>query len=146
MQVRVSGFRVRTASSGISRVIRTSGTDQVPRCSRRGSQTVTAKSLNSAMVARYSASAPAPMSSIRYCGPRVLVSLAASNRSASGAGAGVRVTAPVMQSTVRCTSCPDSSRCTSVSSAARSGWNSSSSSKVPPQGRPKRCASSAVTP
>jgi len=72
--------------------------------------------------------------------------LAPSKRSASGIEVGCSVTAPLAQSTVRCMSRPDSSWRTSSSSAVKSGWNSSSSSSVPPQGRPKRCASSAVTP
>ena len=65
MQLRASGLKAVTASSGMSVTVLTWATDQLPMYSSRGSQTVTVKPLNKAMVARYSARAPAPISSMR---------------------------------------------------------------------------------
>ena len=53
---------------------------------------------------------------------------------------------PVANTVTRCTSSPFSKRCTSSSNCAVAGSNSSSNSKVPPHGKPKRWASSAVMP
>ncbi|MNN99572.1 hypothetical protein D3C81_2192480 [compost metagenome] len=65
MQLRRSGLNSVTASSGISWVRCTPWICIEAMYSWRGSQMVTTKPLKMAMVARYSASAPAPISSMR---------------------------------------------------------------------------------
>ncbi|MNT96350.1 hypothetical protein D3C72_2384190 [compost metagenome] len=65
MQVRLSGRNARTTSSGIPTIFSTPATLQPSMYSGRGSQTATLKPLNRAMFARYSASTPAPIRSMR---------------------------------------------------------------------------------
>ena len=79
-------------------------TDQALRYSSRGSHTVTAKPLNSAMVARYSVSWPAPMSSMRYSGPKVLTNSVAVTLSSLGAALRLWLTVPSFRLTWRCIS------------------------------------------
>ena len=130
----------------MSLVSATLGTPQAPLYSSRGSQTVTAKPLNKAMVAKYSVSCPAPISSMRYSGPKVLTNCTSSMLSSVGVSLGSCETTPLANTVLRCINWPVSKDFTKPSSKAASGSNSNNNSKVPPQGRPKRCASSAVMP
>ena len=145
-QLRLSGLKLSTKSSGMSCLTVTPATDHAPLYSSRGSHTVTAKPLNSAMVAKYSVIWPAPMSSMRYSGPKVLVSCVSSICNSLGALVAARVTRPVFRWVDLCVSCPFSRNSINWLRLSAFGLNSSSSSKVPPQGRPKRCASSALMP
>ena len=66
--------------------------------------------------------------------------------SSLGASLAVSETTPVLRSVQRCVSWPRSSMAINSAKLAASGLNSSNNSRVPPQGRPNRCASSALMP